>query len=116
MQNVKKGHKMYRQHLKRSIRRSIALRASNDSVYNEKRTFFEIDTAYKGFWKPKLLGWTVNSRVVEGASHAVIGGNLEFVVSEPISPVFPTKFGAYRWLAENIQDYEDVYYFINRKL
>jgi len=102
---------MNRRDLPRSLRRSIALRASEDEVYNEKREYFSILPVYKGFWKPKLVGWCVNSIKVEGASCAAPGGSIGYIVEYEISPVFPLKFSAYRWLAENVQTFEDLYHF-----
>jgi hypothetical protein len=92
-------------------------RMDRDEIYNEKRNHFETDEVYKGFlWWAKPVGWVVNALVVEGASCAAPGGSLGYLVETEISPILPTKFAAYRWLAENVQDYSDVSHYIYRSL
>ena len=102
---------MDRKSISRSIRKSIAKRALKDEVYNEKREFFEVNPVYKGFFRKKLDGWIVDALVVEGDCCAAPGGSIGYVVPMEASPLFPTKFSAYRWIVNNIKDYDDVYYY-----
>lgn len=97
----------------RSNRRSIQKRIEKYDLYREKREQFEIVEVTSGFfrWK-KSLGWVVNVLRVEGASCAAVGGSLGYIVEEQISDILPTKFAAYRWLSENVQDYNDLNFFL----
>lgn len=97
----------------RKNRISQLLRARRDLIYNAKREHFEVEELFSGFlWWRKFEGWVVNVLRVEGSSCAAVGGSLGYIVPETISDVFPTKFGAYRWIVENIQDMDDVDFYI----
>jgi hypothetical protein len=97
----------------RKLRKSLALREHRDEVYTDKRIKFEVKEVYKGFlWWAKPAGWVVNVLRVEGACCSAIMGSIGTVVPHEISPVLPTKFAAYRWLAENIKDWQDVNHYL----
>jgi hypothetical protein len=105
--------------VKRSIRRSIAKRRGISAikngwdVYTDRRTCFEVEPIYKGWFKWRnLTGWVVNALRVEGAMCAAVGGSMGYVVKDPITEVLPTKFSAYRWIIENIRDYEDIAHYL----
>lgn len=95
----------------RKIYRSILKRKDRDELYDEKRDHFDITEVFSGIlWWKKSEGWVVEALIVEGWSTAAVGGSLGYVVPAEISPILSTKFSAYRWIAENIQDYDDFYH------
>lgn len=99
--------------MKREIRRSVTRRSRASNLYDDLREFFEVAPVYKGWFRwRRVVGWTVNALHVEGASGAAVGGSLGYMISETISDVLPTKFSGYRWILENIQDDDDLYYYL----
>ena len=103
---------MDRKNVSRSIRRSIIRRERRDEFYKDRRLYFEVQSHYSGWFKKKLEGWVVVALRVEGSSCAAPMGSFGYIVEDDISPLFPTKFGAYRWIVENIVDDEDIDHYI----
>jgi hypothetical protein len=105
---------MTSQKLNRSYQRRLAIRRKSErDLYRERRQYFEIQPEYKGwFWKKRLIGYVVYVFRVEGWSMAASYGSVGTVVEYPISEIQPTKFAAYRWILNNVCDYDDFCSFV----
>lgn len=99
---------------KRAYRRRLSVRQKqNRGLYQERRCSFDILAKYEGWlWRKRLVGYVVYALKVVGASCAAPMGSVGSLVDYPISDVCPTKFSAYRWLLNNVRDYDDLSHYV----